>query len=101
MSRAGDRKPAATIGMNMKLHAIVSTVSGNTRHAAADATLGELRELPSAKRVEIVKEDDGAYLYRYDATDRMIADTWHEDVDSAKRQAAFEFLLGEKDWNEG
>jgi YD repeat-containing protein len=83
----------------MKLCEAVVTTLGRTRHLLAGH--GQPRELPPTKRVEIVDEDGAIYLYRYDANERLIADTWHEDLEAAKKQAAFEFGLKELDWVPG
>ena len=39
----------------------------------------------------IEQKPDGVFLFRFMADRRCVGDTWHESVDAAKRQAAFEF----------
>jgi len=47
-----------------------------------------------------IEEDTlGVFLFRFDATGAMVADTWHQTVDEAKDQAKFEYLIEDSDWS--
>ena len=50
------------------------------------------RERLAWPRVVVIEEDpDGFFLYRYTEDGRAVGDTWHQSVDEAKEQAAFEY----------
>jgi len=55
--------------------------------------------MPATRLLMIDETADGIYLPHFDADGSDGADTWHETVDDAREQAAFEFegLLGEWD----
>ena len=42
--------------------------------------------------------DGGFYLFGCDADWKVVTDTWHETVDAAKRQAAFEYDGVDSTW---
>jgi len=44
-------------------------------------------------------EDDGFYLLRLDPEGQCLADTWHQSLEEAKAQAAFEYEIDESDWS--
>jgi len=47
----------------------------------------------------VIQEDEGAYfLLRLSPSGVSLADTWHETVEEAKRQALFEYGIVETDW---
>ena len=50
--------------------------------------------------VEIVKDEIGVSLFRYCSEGSYIADSWHETVEDAKRQAEKEFGISEENWFE-
>jgi len=85
----------------MRLRARVRKVTGNTRHwiGLPDAGGIELERLPNPVIVEVVGKGGGFYLFRLDSDNHCIADTWHETVELAKAQAAFEFAVEENDWS--
>ena len=50
--------------------------------------------------VEIVQDEAGVSLFRYCSEGNYIADSWHETVEEAKRQAEKEFGIREEHWFE-
>ena len=84
----------------IRLTATVKNTTGNTRHwrAVTDGSERRIEDAGAAVRVEIVEEDSGIFLLRFDSLDVCIADTWHENIKAAKEQAAFEYGLTEGDW---
>lgn len=66
----------------------VLRVLGTARHWIGDEIVSD-----RVCRVEIASRDDGVSLFRYDATGECVADTWHESMDDALRQAKFEYEL--------
>ncbi len=62
-------------------------------------TGGEIFEdMPDAIRVEIKIHDDSPMLYRWGEGNVFCGDTWHETIQLAKQQAAYEFGIEEADW---
>ena len=43
--------------------------------------------LPQPTRLEIHDEDDGVFLFRFNDAGEFGGDTWHETIESVKRQA--------------
>jgi hypothetical protein len=88
----------------MSLTAKVKRVTGATKHYIGrivdDAVVKE-SEIAAPVSVVITASDGAFLLLRMDAQGHCLADTWHETVEEAKRQAAFEFEIGEDDWREG
>jgi hypothetical protein len=89
--------------INMRLRAEVKGATGKTKH-----TIGTLIEgkpiatnvLPVPSWVEISEEDGAFYLFYLNAEGVCFADTWHQTLESAKRQATFEFGITPDDWIE-
>ena len=52
---------------------------------------GHRSELPGAALVIVEPEEHGFLLLRYSESGEFGGDTWHEDLDAAKAQAAFEY----------
>jgi hypothetical protein len=80
----------------MRLKAIVKKTTGKTMHLRHPTG-------PQAAPawVEVEPQADGTYLLLYmDANGMQQTDTWHASLVEAKRQAAFEFEIGESDWVE-
>jgi hypothetical protein len=50
-------------------------------------------------RLEIVGETGGVYLFHFDAEGRNRIDTWHDTVEEALDQAAFEYSLDRAAWD--
>ena len=83
----------------IRLTALVGTVAGSrkTRH-----TVGlpegpqELMPLPDVVLLQ-KPPGEGAMIYRYTSAGEFCGDTWHETLECAKKQAAFEYgpALGE------
>lgn len=86
----------------MHLKARVRSITGNATNLRIQSGLrsGNVTEMPSAIVVEILEQDGGAMLLRFGYDGEFSGDTWHENVDSAKRQAAFEFDIREEDWED-
>lgn len=88
----------------MRLRADVVKASGATIHQ--QAKLVKHTVVPGAPfavptSVEIDEPRSGGFfVYRYDATGRCIADTWHATLAEAKEQARFEFEIEAADWVE-
>ena len=87
----------------MRLRATVRRVTGKTTHlhgvATEEGTL-EVTKVFGIKTVEVVEQNGAYYLLRLDDKGRCVADTWHESVQGAKKQASFEFGIEEGDWKE-
>ncbi len=68
--------------------------TGNTRHYRND------REIPPPSELKIVSysNDQGYYLLYLDAQGNELTDTYHESVESAMEQAAWEFNVLPDDW---
>jgi hypothetical protein len=80
----------------MRLRAAVKTVKGTTRHYRHPDGL-----LPPPAWVELQPDAGGAcFLFYCNADGDVQADTWHESIEDAKGQAAFEFDIGDADWFE-
>jgi len=87
--------------MNIILRAKVTSATGKTRH-----TIGKVRDgepVPAETLlvpfyVCVAVEGNGFYLLHCDKEGQSFADTWHESVAAAKRQASFEFGISEPDW---
>ena len=68
--------------------------TGNTRHYRG----GKLTPPPT--RLIIVRFADGYNLIHLDAENHELTDTFHETVDHAMKQAAFEFSVESHDWED-
>jgi hypothetical protein len=89
--------------LNMRLRAKVGGAKGKTRHylgALVDGQPAPVAELPITAWVEISAEDGAFYLFRLDAEEVCFADTWHQTLEEAKRQAAFEFGIAPGEWTD-
>jgi hypothetical protein len=51
-----------------------------------------------ARFLVIEENQDGAFLYRYDAKGDCVGDTWHLNTDDAKHQATYEYEDLVQDW---
>jgi hypothetical protein len=85
----------------MKLKSFVQRATGNCRHTISGVLEGRIVEvdrMPTAAWV-LLEGVDGHYeLFRYSADGEFAGDTWHDTLDEAKRQAAFECEIREADW---
>ena len=61
---------------------------------------GPVEDIPEVVTVAIYAADHGYYLLRYDASNQIVADTWHVSLGEAQSQAAHEYLIGPNDWRE-
>ncbi len=87
----------------MKLRACIERITGATRHHYAtlqDGSVGRGDAIPSPAWVQIESIDGSFYLTRYAASGACLTDTWHQTLEEAKAQAAFEFGLAETDWGD-
>jgi hypothetical protein len=71
-------------------------VTGRTRHSAN----GRLLEPPAFLTIAQMPEDPGYYLLYLDKARQGTTDTYHESIDAAKKQAAFEFQISPTEWRE-
>jgi hypothetical protein len=58
----------------------------------------EVAELPVPTWVRIEPDGDAFLLLHLDENGESFADTWHQTIEDAKAQAAFEFEIAEHDW---
>jgi hypothetical protein len=49
-------------------------------------------------RLEVVEDGGGFYLFQFDINDRNRIDTWHDSVEEALDQAAFEYGIDREAW---
>jgi hypothetical protein len=86
----------------MRLRAKVSGSTGKTRHSIGDLVDGTpmpVENVQTPEWVEISEEDGAYYLFHLDAEGVCFADTWHQTLEEAKQQAAFEFGIEAKEWS--
>jgi hypothetical protein len=62
------------------------------------ATTEGLVEVLPVVHVRIEADDLGFYLFRFDESGQMVADTWHQSLEEAKDQARFEYMIADDDW---
>ncbi|MEO8271156.1 MAG: hypothetical protein ABI557_15650 [Aureliella sp.] len=75
---------------------VVCAITLDDRHVPTGATrhhVGGQLQLAFAKLAicQYDEPDSGCYLFYCDAEWTVVTDTWHETLDDAKRQAAFEY----------
>jgi hypothetical protein len=83
------------------MRANVKTATGKTRHTVGELVGGKpvpVETLPVPAWVEISEEEGAFYLLHFDANGTSFADTWHQTLAEAKRQAEFEFGIAEDEW---
>jgi hypothetical protein len=56
------------------------------------------KDMPLPDYVEIVVSVHDAMLFRYQNDGTFCGDTWHEDLQSAKAQALYEYGIPEDAW---
>lgn len=75
----------------------VKSVRGTTKHSLCEIDLWgnpvATEAIGEPKTLRIESTDSGVFLLRLDAEGECLADTWHEDISSAMRQADFEYVL--------
>lgn len=84
--------------MNRRLISIVSEGSSaptvkHYRGVPPELTGGNdtRQEMERATFITIEGKPEGAFLFRFASDGTCVGDTWHMNVDDAKRQAAFEY----------
>lgn len=85
----------------MRMRAAVKMATGKTRHAVGEFVAGKpvpVKTLPVPAWVEISEEEGAFYLLHFDANGTSFADTWHQTLEDAKRQAEFEFGIVAGEW---
>jgi hypothetical protein len=83
------------------LRARVHKVTGKTTHSRGMVVDGKVvagEPLPPPAYVTIEPADDAFYLFYFDADGNCMTDTWHQTLESAKRQAHFELEISDDDW---
>ncbi len=69
--------------------------TGATRHVVAGELLGSVAALAICQ----YPAEPGVYLFYCSAAWEAITDTWHESVEDARAQAAFEYIGVEATWS--
>jgi hypothetical protein len=85
----------------MKLRAIVKQSTGKTKHTIGQFVEGKpipVKTLVVPAWVEISDDGGAFYLLHFDAAGTCFADTWHQNLEEAKRQAEFEFGISATEW---
>jgi hypothetical protein len=85
----------------MRLTAVVVRPTGEAQHTAGELAKGErvpAESLQATAWLEISEEDDGFFLLHFNVGGECFADTWHQTLDDAKRQAEFEFGIAAGEW---
>lgn len=72
--------------------------TGATQHISAGSLLPPPAELRIVQMTERAPQYFCYYLLYYDANGNEMTDTWHEGVEEAMRQAAFEFEVQSHEW---
>jgi len=70
--------------------------TGQTKHSVGEEPVAEPAEL----RVVQYLDDPGYYLIHYDLLGSELADTYHDSVAEALRQAQWEFNIREEEWED-
>ena len=87
----------------MRLQAKVKGTTGKTRHSLGtviDGNLKPVEDIPTPSWLEIVQEDGAFYLFYFNECGVCFTDTWHQSLEEAKQQAAFEFGIEAGEWTE-
>jgi len=90
----------------MRMIAVLSrNVVGNTRHYMGmppilTGGIDYRQDLGPARFLVIEEKPDGIFLYRYGSGGEFAGDTWHQSMDDAKHQVAFEYGDSVGDWRE-
>jgi hypothetical protein len=80
------------------LRGTVRRVTGYTRHSTIVG--GDVVQMRQAATVQIISDQDGTYLLRFDETGKFITDTWHESIQAAQCQARAEYGIDASDWED-
>jgi hypothetical protein len=87
----------------MKLRAKVREVlepPANYIGTIEDGEPAPVERLPDPDWLEISEEDGAFFLYYLDAELKCFADTWHQTLESAKREAEIGFGIRSEEWTE-
>lgn len=57
-----------------------------------------IKAIPQKLQIVQYENDNGFYLIQIDSTNNELSDTYHDSIEDAKDQAAWEFDLKEFDW---
>lgn len=85
------------------LRADVKQVTRRTKHSVGWIIEGvpvPIEPIPPPVWVEIESAEEGFFLLRFNSRGECIADTWHESLEAAKKQAQVEFCIVGNDWKE-
>jgi hypothetical protein len=82
-----------------------SSFEGRTSHYTGTApdpsgAFETRTKMPRASVLLIERSQHGVYVIRYAANGRFAGDTWHETIEDAKHQVAYEFGDSVSDWKE-
>jgi hypothetical protein len=89
--------------MSMKLRAQVREILEPPANYIGTILGGEptpVERLPDPNWLEISEEDGSFFLYYLDAELNCFADTWHQTLESAKREAEIGFGIRPEGWSE-
>ncbi len=56
------------------------------------------QELPSPSLLVIEEDNEGVFIYRYNAHGEFAGDTWHDTLAKAQDQVTFEFPTARLEW---
>jgi hypothetical protein len=85
----------------MKLRAKVKTVHGESTNYLATIIEGKpvpVEQLPNPTWLEISEECGAFFLLYINADGHCFADTWHQTLESAQREARLGFGINAEDW---
>lgn len=86
------------------MKATVRRITGKTKHwigTVQDGPPQPVEELTDRVRTVRIEATEGTfYLLRLDADGGVVADTWHESLEAAKRQAELEYGILDEDWSD-
>ncbi len=74
--------------------------SNNYSATIVDNKVIPVDRLPNPSWLEISEEDGAYFLYYLDANLKCFTDTWHETLESAKREAMLGFGVELDEWTE-
>lgn len=89
--------------MTIRLRAKVKVVFGPSTNYVGTVVDGQpipIERLPNPKWLEISEEDGDFYLYYLNDNLECFADTWHQTLESAQREALLGFDIKPEEWSE-
>jgi hypothetical protein len=89
--------------MAMRLRAKVNAVLGPSTNYVGTIVDGQpvpVTQLPNPEWLEISEEGGAFYLYYLNADLECFADTWHQTLEGAKREALLGFGIKQEEWTE-